>query len=156
MRRRWTDGLGAALIVAIILLGVDAGLTRSCMPNLNWSIFLTQIELTVALLAPRSLVLLLPAFATAGLIGTKPARLGISLLTAYIVGCVVLALVASNDLRIGLGIGAALCISAAIGYVYVRFAWMRRLGVPMGLLIGAIAGVTIFLALPFGADDCYP
>jgi len=150
------DGLGAAIIASIILLGVDAGLSRRCMPKLDWSIMLGQIEMSVILGGPIILLLIFPAFATAGLLGPQPGRLGPSMLGAYIVGVAAVPLVAWHDARFGLGFAAILCANVAVGFSYARFAWVRRLGIPIGMIVGAIAGVLIFALLPFGADNCYP
>jgi len=150
------DGLGATIIMLIILLGVDAGMSRQCMPNLDWSIMLGQIELTTILGAPIILVLILPAFATAAFIGPQPGRLGLFLLAVYVVGFATIPAVMEHDPRTGLGAAAILCTAAGVGIAYYRFAWMRRLGVPIGVAIAIIAGVTIFASLPFGANTCYP
>jgi hypothetical protein len=154
--RRWMDGLGATIITSIILLGVDAGLSRRCMPKLDWSILLGQIELTIIFGVPIILFLIFPAFATAGLLGPKPRRLGVSLVAAYIVVFAAVPAVAWRDARAALDLAAILCTAATIGFLYARFPWMRRLGVPIGIAVGIIAGVVIFASLPFGADNCYP
>jgi hypothetical protein len=154
--QRWMDGLGSAIIMSFILLGIDAGFSRRCMPNLDLGIMLGQIELAVIFGAPLIPILLFPAFAVAGLLGPQPGRLGASLLVACMIGVALVPGVVWHDVRSCRDLAAILCTSAAIGFLYARFARMRRFGVPIGIAVGITAGVAIFATLPFGVANCYP
>jgi hypothetical protein len=159
-KRPWLDGIAAAIIASLVLVGVAAGTTRTCMPNLDWDIFFGQMALRGVLETFLLPILVLPAFAVAWRIAPKRDLVGAFILIAYALSILIFVVVTSRDvggsLQTGGSIVAIFGMAAAIGFLYNRTIWMRRFGVLIGVFAGTLAGIIIFASLPFGKNDCWP
>jgi hypothetical protein len=155
-QRPFFNGLAAAIVASMVLVGAVAGNTRPCMPSLSWNIIFGQLELTALLDGWVLPILVLPAFVVAWRIGPKRDLVGGFLLLAYIAGVTSFQVAGLHDTKAAFWVASALLMASAIGFLYYKFSWMRHFGVPIGIVAGTVAGVAIFASLPFGQDNCYP